>query len=137
MKPSHGQTSERARSGDRTCGRGPSIVPVACYSAFELAWQRLEQPVVAEYGVIMPMSCKVPFSPAGPYRHHRGTHTVPQAAKGHFTRLSGCTWRSIYYFSDSRGKKNDDCSIIHTNQSGLPHMSRDNALISEYARPQR
>ena len=52
-------------SGDLYCSRsGPSIVPVSCYSACEIAWHRWEPSVVALCGV-MSFSFTVPIFPAG------------------------------------------------------------------------
>ena len=53
------------------CSRYPSIVPVARYSACELARHRWEQPVVAVCGVVQ-APATVPVFPADTYQRCRG-----------------------------------------------------------------
>ena len=54
---------------------GFSVVPVARYSACEIAWHRWEQPVVAAFGVTS-TSAEVLIFPVGTYRHHIGITAV-------------------------------------------------------------
>ena len=53
----------------RQHSRGPSIVPIALYSACEIAWIRWEQPVV-KVCLVVPIVAIAPVSSAGTHRHH-------------------------------------------------------------------